>query len=112
MAPSKSYRFWANCIQLTGELVQYLTDSERAVQITYGTFARHADLEPLREEGHPATYRMSCKSNWAISYWRSELPSGVRVYFFDWSRIEHVFVDREIVLEIELERLTSITSAP
>ena len=112
MARSRPYRFWASCIQLTGELVHYLTDDERAVQITYGTFARHADLEPLRREGHPATYRMSCKDNWAISYWRSQLPSGVLVYYFDWSRIEHVFVDREIVLEFELQGLTSITPVP
>jgi len=55
---------------------------------------------------------MSCKDNWAISYWRSQLPSGVLVYYFDWSRIEHVFVDREIVLEFELQGLTSITPVP
>lgn len=55
-------------------------------------------------------YRMSCRDNWAISFWKSELPSGVLVYYFDWSRIEHFFVDREIVLELELEQLTTLTS--
>ena len=66
----------------------------------------------MRQEKHPAMYRMSCKDNWSISFWRSELPSGVRVYYFDWSRFEHFFVDQEIVLESELQRLTSITSTP
>lgn len=107
----KCFRFWASCPQLDGELIRYLTDSERAVRITYGTFARHADLEEMRKQEHPATYRMSCPENWAISFWKSKLPSGTLVYYFDWSRIEHIFVDREIDLKKELELLTAITSS-
>jgi len=92
----KDYKFWLSCPQMTGELVQYMTDPDRAEQITYSTFARHADLAPMRKEKHPAMYRVSCESNWAISFWRSRLPSGVRVYYFDWSRIEHVFVSGDV----------------
>lgn len=111
MARSRPYRFWASCPHLTGELVHFLTDSDRAVQITYDTFARHVDLKPMRDEDHPAMYRISCKDNWAISFWKSKLPSGVLVFYFDWSRIEHIFVDRDVDLEKELELLTSITEA-
>jgi hypothetical protein len=99
------FRYWECCIGLPGELVQYLTDSDRCQQITYATFAGHADLEPLRAEGHPATYRMSCKDNWAISFWQSQLPSGQKVYYFDWSRIEHVFVDEDVDLAAEMALL-------
>lgn len=105
---SRPFRYWASCLQLPGELIQFLTNCERAVRVTYGTFARHADLRPLREEGHPAMYRISCKDNWAISFWRSEIPSGVQVYYFDWSRIEHIFVDRDVTGVSELEFLESM----
>lgn len=101
----REFRYWACCMDLPGELVGYITDCDRAEQVTYGTFARHADLEPLREEDHPATYRMSCADNWAIRFWRSQLPSGRRIYFFDWSRIEHVFVDGPVDLEREVALL-------
>jgi len=53
-------------------------------------------------------YRISCKDNWAISFWRSEIPSGVQVYYFDWSRIEHIFVDRDVTGVSELEFLESM----
>jgi len=99
----KGYRFWASCPQMPGELVQYIADSDRAVRITHGTFSRHADVATLpggRE--HDALYRASCPDNWAISFWRSELPSGARIYYFDWSRIEHVFVREAPDLNCEM----------
>jgi len=107
---SRPFQYWASCPHLTGELVQFLTDCDRAVQITYDTFVRHVDLKPMRDEDHPAMYRISCKDNWAISFWKSELPSGVQVFYFDWSRIEHIFVDQKIDMKKELELLTAITS--
>jgi len=62
----------------------------------------------LRRENHPATYRMSCADNWAISFWRSRLPSGARVYYFDWSRIEHVFVAGEVSFDREVESMKEV----
>lgn len=97
----RRFRYWSCCIELPGELVQHLVDDDRCRQVTYATFARHVDLSGLRAEGHPATYRMSCEDNWAISYWRSRLPSGQEVWYFDWSRIEHVFVAEPVDLERE-----------
>ena len=105
MSRFNPYHFWASCLHLTGELVQFITDSERAKQVTYDTFYRHADLRSLHQEKHPALYRRSCKDNWAISYWKSKMPSGIRIYYFDWSGIEHVFVDQDIIMEFELKRL-------
>ena len=87
------------------QLVQFITDDARAQQVTYGTFVRHADVVPLRVEEHPATYRMSALDNWSISFWKSVLPSGRRIYFFDWSRIEHVFVDGAVDLSREMRVL-------
>lgn len=101
----RRYRYWECCVGLPGGLVRYISDSDRSGQVSYDTFARHVDLGPMRAEGHPATYRMSCRDNWAISYWRSRLPSGQPVYYFDWSRIEHVFVAEPVDLARELELL-------
>lgn len=102
---ARNFKYWECCIGLPGEIVRYLVDHDRTERIRYTTFSRHADLEQMRADEHPATYRMSCKDNWAISFWRSRLPSGKLVYYFDWSRIEHVFVDSGVNLERELALL-------
>jgi hypothetical protein len=83
--------FWGACPDLTGPIIDYITD--QAVEVTYRTFARHADLSQMREDDHPAMWHISSPDNWAVAFYRSELPSGRPIYFFDWSRIEHVFVD-------------------
>jgi hypothetical protein len=91
--------FWTSCLGMPGELVQYMTDSSRAVRVTYGTFVQR---DFPRGPGAPAPlYRASYRDKWAISYWRSELPSGTRVYYFDWSRIEHVFVQQAPDVNLE-----------
>lgn len=99
----KPYEFWGTCEVLPGELVQYLVD--QGERITYTTFARHANLEPLRREDHPAMYRLSAPDNWAVGFWRSRLPSGKRVYYFDWSSFEFVFVSEPVDLEHETSLL-------
>lgn len=98
----RTFNYWACCKDLPGELVQYLADSDRAKKITYRTFARRANLRRLRAFNHDAMYRISAPDNWAISFWRSQLPSGQRIYYFDWSRIEHVFVDAPVDLAHEV----------
>lgn len=103
---AKDFRFWTSCPGMPGELVHYMTDPDRAVRITHGTLVRHADVATLPGgRDHPALYRASCPDNWAISFWRSELPSGARVYYLDWSRIEHVFVRQVPDLALEMRIL-------
>ena len=88
------FRYWAACPDFhSGEIIDYINDPDRAVEITYKTFAKHVDLAPLREQDHPAMWRISSPDNWAVSFYRSSLPNGDRIYFFDWSRIEHIFID-------------------
>ena len=84
------FRFWLHCPEMTGPVVDYIND--QAQQITYDTFAHRADLRALRAGGHPAMYRISAPDNWSVSFYKSELPSGLPVYFFDWSAMEYVFV--------------------
>jgi hypothetical protein len=79
-----------------GQIIHYITDPEREQEITYQTFARNVDLGPMRAESHPAMYRISAPDNWAISFYKSELPNGDPIYFFAWSRIEHIFVDPDL----------------
>ena len=100
------YRF--ACPESYGEIIHYITDPDRSVAISYQTFVKYADLAPLRKAGHPAMYRISAPDNWAISFHKSELPSGMPIVYFDWSRIEHVFapegVDQELEYELVLEK--------
>jgi len=93
-----------------GELVNAIRDHEKSEAISYRTFVRHVDLAPLREEEHPAMYRISCDDNWSVSFHKSHLPSGARVYFFAWSAIEHFFVEEMPDLELELKLLDGAVS--
>lgn len=88
------FEYWAACTDFSScEIIHYITDPDRSKRITYRTFARNVNLEPLREMDHPALYRISVPENWAISFHKSKLPNGCPIYYFDWSRIEHIFVN-------------------
>lgn len=90
------FKFWATCTGFpSGEIIHFITDPDRSRRISYATFAKHVDLKPLRRGDHPAMYRISAPDNWAISFHKSKLPTGQAVYYFDWSRIEHIFLDPE-----------------
>ncbi|MCW4026890.1 MAG: hypothetical protein NWE76_05360 [Candidatus Bathyarchaeota archaeon] len=99
--------YWRSCPEFRfGEIIHYI--NEHAREITYKTFAKNADLEPLRDEDHPAMYRISAKDNWAVSFYKSRLPNGNLIYFFDWSRMEHIFVDPDQAIPTEEEMLDLI----
>lgn len=98
-----TFEFIGACPEMTGPLIHYITAPGVSRRISYSTFAKHVDLSPLREQDHPALYRISAPSNWAISFWRSELPSGRRLYYFDWSRMEHLFVRDPETFDLEAE---------
>jgi len=103
----RDFHYWTDCIGMpggkrAGELVNAIRDSDADRQISYATFAKHADLAPLRKDDHPAMYRISAPDNWAISFHRSELPSGAPTYYFAWSGIEHFFVKDPVDVEQEL----------
>ena len=83
----KTFEFWTDCIGMpggragAGAIVNAIRDASVNRAITYSTFAKHADLGPLRAADHAAMYRISAPDNWAISFHRSALPSGQRVYY-------------------------------
>jgi hypothetical protein len=80
---------------MTGPVIHYITDDTRKRRITYETFRKVADLDELRREDHPALWRIADPTNWARpAFFKSKLPSGKTVYYFDWSRMEHLFVER------------------
>lgn len=88
-----------------GELVNAIRHGDTSRAVSYRTFAKHAELAPLRDSEHPAMYRLSCPDNWSVSFHKSELPSGAPVYFFVWSGIEHFFTEGPVDLEEELRFL-------
>jgi hypothetical protein len=89
-----------------GALVNAIRHGAASCAVSYKTFARFANLDFLRREGHPAMYRISCPDNWSVSFHRSRLPSGAPVYFFVWSGIEHFFVQDEVDVAQELAHIT------
>lgn len=90
------YEYWLSCVDVPdGSIIHFITDPVRSTEITYRTFAQNVNLAAMRQENHPAMYRVSCPDNWSISFHRSALPNGQRIYYFNWSRIEHIFVDPE-----------------
>ncbi len=85
------YQFSCPDPGVSGELIHFITDDDVSRKITYQTFAKYADLAPLRDDDHPAMYRIAAPDNWTISFYKSQLPSGEPIVYFYWSRIEHVF---------------------
>lgn len=101
----KRFHFWTDCVGMPGGThAGRLVDAIRrdASDITYQTFVRNADLSALREQDHPAMYRLSCADNWGVSFHKGRLPSGAISYFFVWSAIEHFFVERDPDIEEEI----------
>jgi hypothetical protein len=108
---NKPFKYLTDCIGMAdGDLVNDL--KSRAVPIAYSTFRTYADLQPLRDEGHPAMYRISRPDNWSVSFWKTTMPSGQPVLYFAWSGIEHFFVARTADLEHESELLRAREENP
>lgn len=102
-----TFWYWTDCVGMpggryAGELVNSIRTHPADRRITYRSFARNADLRPLRADGHPAMWRISAPDNWAISFHRSRLPTGAPVYYFAWSGIEHFFVQEPVDVDAEL----------
>ena len=93
--PTK-FAFWGACTDMPdGAIIHYIIDPARSRRVTYQTFARNVDLDDLRDQNHPAMYRISAPTNWAITFYKSKLPNGQAIYYFFWSGIEHIFVNPE-----------------
>jgi hypothetical protein len=69
------------------EFVNWLED--RGTQVSYRTFAANVDLS----EWH-ASYRemgLALSKDWGITWLKSELLDGSRVWVLQWSAMEHLF---------------------
>lgn len=109
------FKFLTDCLNIEGifgypqggEIINYIKQHPAEAQVSYGQFARQVDLRPLRQARHPAMYRISAPDNWSISFHRSYFPSGQPIYYFAWSGIEHIFVDRKPDVAAELAALAA-----
>lgn len=86
------FHFVTNCVSSDGESIGAMVD--QAQDITYRTFAKHCDWQPIaRELGYAVgpSPELHMKDDWHIGYYRSKYR-GKPCYFFKWSAIEYVFV--------------------
>jgi len=86
-----------------GQFIESITDHPESRLITKATFQRHADLHtlPRSHPFHPAEKMRGVQ--YLESYHKSKLPSGKPVYYFVWSGIEHLFVDRPFYRQREIK---------
>jgi len=90
----KRFTFWGACTDMPcGEIIHYITDPIRSQKITYPTFSKQVELSGMRAINHPALYRISCKDNWQVAFFKSQLPLGEIIFYFKWSGIEHIFCE-------------------
>ena len=90
---NKGYRYWKSCPDLTYRLASYLPDV--AQQITYRTFRRYVSrVQLLRNPwGEDPLWRISSPENWSVSFWKTTLPSGVKLVYMVWSGYEIYFIE-------------------
>jgi hypothetical protein len=93
------FHFIGACPVMTREFVNYVTDNSK--DVTYTTLARYCDLDELREQNHPAMWRIS--NTYGVSFHKGKLPSGTPCYYFVWSAMEHFFVEEPKAFDLGKE---------
>lgn len=95
------YHFYSTCVNWPRGKVDSLTKCvDDAITISRRTFLKHVCREELREIERSLGYSdhwkqgLTMPADWAVSYHRSKYL-GKRVYYFDWSCIEYVFIGGE-----------------
>ena len=86
-----------------GRFIRSIADHPENRPITKATFQRNADLNtlPLSHPLHPGEKMRGVQ--YLERYYKSKLPSGKPVYYFVWSGIEHLFVDRPFYRQREIK---------
>jgi len=75
-----------SCESGPAELVDWLVDRGR--EVTYRTFAKHAEIRQL-----PSWWEGMAR-DWSATYLKTELPSGKRAWVAQHSGIEYLFTER------------------
>lgn len=76
--------FQHTCVSCSGSRLrelEHIIDHERSV--TFETFKRNVDEVP--------EYSVALKDDYAVSFHKSRLPNGKRVYYYVHSAIEHIY---------------------
>jgi hypothetical protein len=62
---------------------------QNARRIPYRTFIKNVDKEKIEEFN--TGFGIPIHKDYAVSFYKSKLPNGNQVYFFDHSSIEYIF---------------------
>jgi hypothetical protein len=97
---ARCYVFYTRCCDGDGDLDDRVFGeeiskmSERARQVTYSTFRKRCVGLPEIERALGYDKHLAMKDDWAVSFHKSKYRRA-RAFYFDHSRIEHVFVHRD-----------------
>lgn len=97
------FEFLGSCVGMDGPTIDYITDDDRAEELTYVEFSAVIDLEGFKESlGYSSAADpggLELETDWSVSYYKSVLQDdhpqypGAVVYFLDHSRIEYIWVE-------------------
>ena len=97
----QGWSFLGSCVELSGPLVDHITDDCRQQEITSDQFWEMLGMEALAKVNWAHGYdvmKWDIRKDTHVTYWTSRLPAdhsefpSRRVIFFDHSRIEYVWV--------------------
>ncbi len=97
---ARRYVFYTRCCDGDGDLDDRVFGeeiskmAERARKVTYLTFRKRCVGLPEIERALGYDKHLAMENDWAVSFHKSKYR-GARAFYFDHSRIEHVFVHRD-----------------
>ena len=96
-----AYKYLHDCVSCPRvDIVALIECIDNAIDITRRTFLKHVDRRDLDDHADSMGYELhpsrglTMAADWAITYHRSTFK-GSRCYYFQWSGIEHLFVEKQ-----------------
>lgn len=106
---SARFGFVGDCVGLNGDVIRHMKLG--AEQITYDDFV--SDVGASVPRVYDAERAVPMSDDWAITFWRSSLPSGQPVVYYAESGVEYVFTERaEYDEQAEIAALDALEANP
>jgi hypothetical protein len=103
----EKFEFYTDCVSLDSNSGHYIRDMvDSSEKITYETFLRNVNREEFyrmeKALGYGNDIGLRMKKDWAVSFFKG-IFRGKPCYYFDWSRIEHIFLRIDDINDLDHE---------